>query len=726
MFKIYDGRSDFYQWDLNRQIVLSDPTINEVHFCNKTSDCSLVVAVYEKDGLRLADVPNILLQTDWPIRVYAYCGDCYTKTSDTFKVIARTRPDDYVYTETEVKRWEDVAAKAEAALTEATSYGDAISANEERIMYLQADMEAHNSRISNNEERINETQSLVEDTSTRLKIDEKRITNIEKHINPSYFVTDGDHQYRKLIDGAVAPYAQINQIGGMTTRKPNPRNLISFPYWDDNIPKTPGETIEVDGVYVTLNADKSITFNGETSWMQFNLSGEYYSNSIGYTISFGTELPAGTTLGYETIGWVDEETGEEMWDTYTEDISSGEVTISAGTDFSYCYLNFFADTDSFVFNNLTIYPTLVEGTTALPFFDGLQDTSVSELKSEGANLIPYPFYNTTKTSYGITFTDNGDGTITLNGKNNGKANSTFDLTSMYGSKPLTLAAGTYKGSAGSVIGVFLKAYNYNTYTPDTGFVLTAPSNFKIYLSINKGYAREYNGEIVRPMLYRCIGDPEHDTLVDLPYIPYRSEPVDTFTVPFELIEFLEPYGYGRGANYKYYNYIDFERKVFVQNTYRKVFDGTEPWAAYSTYQSEIYRAGIANEELSKPTLLYKASEIAPVISNSYASISADDNYSLKRGVAINLNGGFMIYDEAYNTSDISLWKAHLAELYANGEPLTIEYALAEPIEVDISAYLSDENYIEVESCGYIVAENEGKLPAPTSISYLQQEGSELI
>lgn len=33
----------------------------------------------------------------------------------------------------------------------------------------------------------------------------------------------------------------------------------------------------------------------------------------------------------------------------------------------------------------------------------------------GKNLIPYPYANTTKTIYGITFTDNGDGSITIDG-----------------------------------------------------------------------------------------------------------------------------------------------------------------------------------------------------------------------------------------------------------------------------------------------------------------------
>lgn len=96
MFKIFDGREEFFQYDVNQKIIVADPSINEVHFCNRMDDCSLVCEVYEENGLRLAAVPGILLQTDLPIRVYAVCTD-YTKSAKIFKVRARTKPADYVY-----------------------------------------------------------------------------------------------------------------------------------------------------------------------------------------------------------------------------------------------------------------------------------------------------------------------------------------------------------------------------------------------------------------------------------------------------------------------------------------------------------------------------------------------------------------------------------------------------------------------------------------------------
>ena len=101
MFKIYDGRSHFYQWDIDRKLIVEDASISEVHFCNQTDNYSLVCKTYIEDGLNLVNVPNILLQNDWRINVYAYDSN-YTKFSEQFDVIRRCKPEDYVYTETEI------------------------------------------------------------------------------------------------------------------------------------------------------------------------------------------------------------------------------------------------------------------------------------------------------------------------------------------------------------------------------------------------------------------------------------------------------------------------------------------------------------------------------------------------------------------------------------------------------------------------------------------------
>jgi hypothetical protein len=116
MFQIENGRDHFFQWDLNQRLIVNDAAINQVHFCNRTDSCSLVVDVYEENGVRLANVPNVLLQTNWDINVYGYCGSSYTKQHVKYKVKARSKPSDYVYTETEVRAWDKLAQDIERTM----------------------------------------------------------------------------------------------------------------------------------------------------------------------------------------------------------------------------------------------------------------------------------------------------------------------------------------------------------------------------------------------------------------------------------------------------------------------------------------------------------------------------------------------------------------------------------------------------------------------------------
>lgn len=103
MFEIVGGRKSFFQWDLNQKLAVFDESITEVHFCNKSADCALVCEVYNgEDGARVVDVPNILLQANRCIRAYGVAAD-HTEHYARFEVISRSKPADYVYTETEVK-----------------------------------------------------------------------------------------------------------------------------------------------------------------------------------------------------------------------------------------------------------------------------------------------------------------------------------------------------------------------------------------------------------------------------------------------------------------------------------------------------------------------------------------------------------------------------------------------------------------------------------------------
>ena len=70
------------------------------------------------------------------------------------------------------------------------------------------------------------------------------------------------------------------------------------------------------------------------------------------------------------------------------------------------------------------------------------------VKLRSKNLIPYPYYDTTKTENGVTFTDNGDGTITVNGTATG--NSRFDFL-RNSSAEFPNATYTLSGISGGVV-----------------------------------------------------------------------------------------------------------------------------------------------------------------------------------------------------------------------------------------------------------------------------------
>lgn len=108
MFKIYDGREYFYQWDLDRKLIVGDRTIQAVHFSNRTSASAITRYCYDVNGMWLVDVPNLCLQESYRLKVYGFSAAKYTTVSSQFDVKSRAKPDGYVYTDDEVNYWQDL------------------------------------------------------------------------------------------------------------------------------------------------------------------------------------------------------------------------------------------------------------------------------------------------------------------------------------------------------------------------------------------------------------------------------------------------------------------------------------------------------------------------------------------------------------------------------------------------------------------------------------------
>lgn len=96
MMTLNDGRDELWQWDTGRTLTV-DTDCSQVHFSNKVFGRSIDVNV--ADGVAI--IPDVLLQTDKDLNVWAFSGTSengYTKISKTFKVNRRNKPADYVFT----------------------------------------------------------------------------------------------------------------------------------------------------------------------------------------------------------------------------------------------------------------------------------------------------------------------------------------------------------------------------------------------------------------------------------------------------------------------------------------------------------------------------------------------------------------------------------------------------------------------------------------------------
>lgn len=188
------------------------------------------------------------------------------------------------------------------------------------------------------------------------------------------------------------------------------------------------------------------------------------------------------------------------------------------------------------------------------------------------------------------------------------------------------------------------------------------------------------------------------------YEPYM---INNYTIPSG-IQVLD--GYGFGINDTCYNYIDFDRKVFVQRVKELVVT------------NEIINVCPLNESqtqidyfmVTKPTDYrgYGNYQDGQILSEKYNfRINAEswDNSNNIGGIFGNGNTSYFFVGFEKGTT------LSQAKEVLNGQ--VIVYELATPVETDISAYMED-NYIKVYPNGSMVFENEHSLAAPSEITYV--------
>ena len=446
-----------------------------------------------------------------------------------------------------------------------------------------------------------------------------------------------------IIDGALATLKTVQGATVKTT------NLLPFPYLD-------GASYTQHGVTVTANSDGSITINGTpTDYVYYKFISDF--RGVGKFILSG--IPSSANLSFtvtvynsagNSIGTVDGYRGETI-----------QFNTADYEGYDHARLRICRVMNGVAINNVTVYPMLNTGDSALPYmpyFSGLKNSYFQGLQSTGRNLVPYPYSDgSSKTVSGVTFTVNSDGTILVNGTST--ATGSFILTrSLYLSSGVSYTInGSFPSSSGLQIDVQsqgdLPLETFYSYGENVTFSPSYSSFYLIFVFFTSG--KTFNNVLVSPMLN--FGSSA------LPYEQYTSNEL-SLPAPIELAE---------------WDTLDFVNgnKNVQSNTI--TFDGTESgWFESSSDPNNIYI-----------TIVVPGSKDSNSLIATITEGTSSQNPGSNTGCYMNPDSTSAYFTVWFRKSaypkvvGIASAKAQLAAWNTAGNPLTICYKTATATESDI-------------------------------------------
>ena len=326
---------------------------------------------------------------------------------------------------------------------------------------------------------------------------------------------------------------------------------------------------------------------------------------------------------------------------------------------------------------------LNEGETAKPYqpyFTGLKHAYINSIKSTGRNLIPYPYKETTKTMNGITFTDNGDGSITVNGTATGSA-----YLFLAASSKIKLSAGKYTIS-GYKTGVIINANKNGVWWGQNGTLTAEEGDVFGNLSVYIENGRTINNVTVYPMFNR--GE------TALPYEPYTE---DTYQLP----QTLELPKWDR---------FNPQTGEITRQTHRYVFDGSYALFNLNGSYTEGYRfdAGIGN---APPAFGDGSTATLDVVCSHFPTAKGTNRNGVWVVGAVSLQ--IRIITTEFSTAEEL--NAYLKAQYEAGTPVIVEYKLATPtVEKLENAPKSYTAYNQGDETAVLKNEEFGAIPTITN------------
>ena len=552
-----------------------------------------------------------------------------------------------------------------------------ISNNEAKIQQNAKKFESENDEIRINVEinkaSIENNRKNIASLASKVDRDDKRLTTIEAVVygDLAQETEDNTVAYTKDVPANARGTAKLNTLGGMTRKCENLLNTRQF------VEKT------VNGVTFTpVYAD-----NGDLLYINANgtASDHAYYLIAGITCDAGKNYylsgcPNGGAWRKYRI--YDDNNG--VFSDYGSGVSIyADETIRCGI-----YIQIWSGV---TVSNIAFKPMLNSGSTALPYepyFEGLRSAPTEAVESVGVNLLPIE--RRTHTTNGITFVVNEDGSVTANGTATGNAYLNF-LT------PAVLTKGSYYANGGTT-GNGMDKYSLQLYK-----VKEDGSIGEVYLQFVKdggeGFTVSETQKVVGYIVVRTGVTVSNLTFYSMltkgeTAQPYRPFTRNTLPIP-EAVQALD--GYGWGVNESVYNYIDFEKKQYVQRV-GKVDMGTLNWTISNGIFVSDEITNIRNGEANK----------APnAICSKYEAVTM--GAIAEKTCTISSGGKVWVIDSTY--TDAATFKAAMSGVM-------LYYELATPEVTDISDILPADNYIGVEGGGTLTFKNEYEYDVPSEVTYI--------
>lgn len=284
----------------------------------------------------------------------------------------------------------------------------------------------------------------------------------------------------------------------------------------------------------------------------------------------------------------------------------------------------------------------------------------------GKNLLVYPYFESTKTLSGIMYTDNGDGSININGTCTADNYSLFLLTEDKWSwdsisSKYELAPGKYvfKGTGTNLVSMPSNVYYedgtnefINVKASDVSKTLTRKAKLNCRITVSK--ETTVNNITIYPMISREGGE----------YEPYQSNSITIDLQENELCSIND---------IKDELVIENGNAKIIKRIGKYIINGSESIIRVTTNKTGIYRFNIIHSGI--PTT--STTEIPNLLCSHFKTVSRNNTYDRKSGISSGKDF-FQIYDDAVSLMTVAEFKTWLS----NNNTI-VYYVLATPQEIDL-------------------------------------------